>query len=134
MFTQLTISHQNPEITRSLCSRLHLTCLKFLTEIFICSFFFFFKEGLWLDSTLIVHCYPLLALYSSLSAPLHTWPSPSSALLCSLLLPLLLPVTALTVWLHVKAGAFCGSVTNLPGKTETICSGLGLRGDEGVNT
>ncbi|MEQ2171844.1 hypothetical protein GOODEAATRI_014719, partial [Goodea atripinnis] len=33
----------------------------------------------------------------------------------TLLLPL--PATALTVWLYVKAGAFCGSVTNLPGKT-----------------
>ena len=40
----------------------------------------------------------------------------------------------LTVWLYVKAGAFCGSVTNLPGKTETICSGLGRRGDKCVNT
>lgn len=81
---------------------------------------------------------PLLSsagsLFLSLAALLHTGPSPSSALPCSLLLPLRLPVTALTVWLHVKAGAFCGSVTNLPGKTETICSGLGLRGDEGVNT
>lgn len=75
------------------------------------------------------------SLFLPLGSPPHSGPpSPSSALRCSLLLPLLLPVTALTVWLHVKAGAFCGSVTNLPGKTETICSGLGLRGDEGVNT
>lgn len=96
----------------------------------------FFYEGLWLDFVLlIVHCcYPLLALYSSFSALVHTWPSPSSAFPCSLFLPLLLPVTALTAWLHVKAGAFCGSVTNLPGKTETICSGPALRGDKGVNT
>lgn len=31
-------------------------------------------------------------------------------------------------------GAFCGSVANLPGKTQTICSERGLSGDEGVNT
>lgn len=133
MFTQLAISHQNPEIT---CSPAHSTptavAVKFLGEIFICPENF--RKVLWLESLLIVHCYPLLALYSSLSALLHTRPSPSSTLPRPLLLPLLLPVTALTVWLHVKAGAFCGSVTNLPGKTETICSGLGLRGDEGVNT
>lgn len=40
-----------------------------------------------------------------------------------------------TAWLHVKAnGAFCGSVANLPGKTQTICSERGLSGDDGVNT
>lgn len=47
------------------------------------------------------------------------------------LLPL--PVAVLTVWLPVKVGAFCGFLTNLPGKTETICSSLGLRADEYVN-
>lgn len=31
-------------------------------------------------------------------------------------------------------GAFCGSVANLPGKTQTICSERGLSGDEGVNS
>lgn len=63
------------------------------------------------------------------SLPAHPPSTPPS-----LVLLLSSPVTALTVWLHVKAGAFCGSVTNLPGKTETICSGSALRGDEGVNT
>lgn len=134
-----TTQYQPPE-PRSHMLPAHSTptaTVNFLPEIFICwETFFFVRKGLWSDWMLIVHCYPLLALYSSLSlsALLHIQPSPSSALPCSLLLPLLLPVTALTVWLHVKAGAFCGSVTNLPGKTETICSGLGLRGDECVNT
>lgn len=73
-------------------------------------------------------------LFIPLAVLFRARPSPSSALPCSLVFPLFLPVTALTVWLQVRAGAFCGSVTNLPGKTETICSGLGLRGDESVNT
>lgn len=71
------------------------------------------------------YCYLVLAFFLLLLSQLP--PSPPFP-------PLSSPVTALTVWLHVKAGAFCGSVTNLPGKTETICSGSGLRGDEGVNT
>lgn len=75
MFTQLALSHQNPEITCSLrtpLSQLPLNCHKFLTEVFIR---WDFKEGLWLEWMLIVHCYPLLALYSSLSALLH-WALP----------------------------------------------------------
>lgn len=104
--------------------------------------FYLSRDFLFLGRVVVgfeVDC-PLLSCASFLFLPLGSPPlssaprPPSSALPCSLLLPLLLPVTALTVWLHVKAGAFCGSVTNLPGKTETICSGLGLRGDEGVNT
>lgn len=77
------------------------------------------------------YCYLVLAFFLLLLSQLPPSPPLSSTLLG---LPLSSPVTALTVWLHVKAGAFCGSVTNLPGKTETICSGSGLRGDEGVNT
>lgn len=77
----------------------------------------------------IVHCYPPLALSSSLGSRPH---SPSSTLPRPPLLASLLPVTALTAWLLVRAEAFCGSVTNLPGKTETICSDRCLRGDAGV--
>lgn len=84
-------------------------------------------EGLNVDCLLL--CFAGSVFLSLLSSTLGPPPPRPSAVLL-----LLLPVTALTVWLHVKAGAFCGSVTNLPGKTETICSGLGLRGDEGVNT
>lgn len=88
--------------------------LKFQAETFICrDFSFSFSGGLWLDSMSIVHCYPRLARSGSVSALLHTRPSPSSTLPSSLLLPLLLPVTALTVWLHVKAGAFCGSLSQI---------------------
>lgn len=96
-----------------------------------------FREGCgqiecWLS--IVILCWLFIPPSLSLGFPPRLALPLLSSLPCVLLLPLLLPVTALTVWLHVKAGAFCGSVTNLPGKTETICSGLGWRGDEGVNT
>lgn len=85
MFTQLAVSHQNPEVTCSLLTPLLLPPLTFNQRfLFAGTFFFFFlvRKGLWSDWMLIVHCYPLLALYSSLSlsALLHIQPSPSSAL------------------------------------------------------
>lgn len=78
MFTQLTIDHQNPEITLSFSQ---LNCLKFRAEVFYLPRDF--QWGLWSDSVLIVYCYPLLALYSSLSLgspPLSALPLLSSPL------------------------------------------------------
>lgn len=107
--------------------------LKYLSEIHVC--WICFGSFLWSVWVLIVHCYPPLAL-SSLSVPtlLSALPPPGRLAPVLSSSSLLLPATALTVWLRVKAGAFCGSVTNLPGKTETICSGLDLRENQGVNT
>lgn len=82
MFTQLTISHQNPEITcslRALLSRLRLNCLKFLAEIFICWEIFLGRVVVGLN----VDC-PLLSSAGSLFLPLGSPPhSPTPSPLLS---------------------------------------------------
>lgn len=93
MFTQLTISHQNPEITCSLrtrLSQLQLNCHKFLAENFICWLFFFLGRvvvGLNVDCPLLFSAGSLFLSLGSpphsalplLSAPLFSPPSPALA-------------------------------------------------------